>query len=403
MKLNWVWVRGYWFRGLYPRTFSDQISSLSPLNVKTLVIGNMNQKVLGGLTVAFVVSSLGAPLPSSAQQLDDLDDVEHFSESDALDSSDDPPPDEISIEASLSADLPPELEFRPEPELDIQPEISSIVRVYPHPLDNRQAATLYIRGIPVLTFLGTELGSLRETGGTAVSTAELIPTSSASFTKANNAASTQLFSEEGFASDPVLRATAIAARINQLNREGLNAETISARWDNDQNHYMITVEGNNLVAINADIILPDTTENMAEDTLQAVNRLRRLLGTAPPLPVIDGGTEFNRQPTTVGNVLSRANGTASWYGPGFHGNISASGEVFNQNALTAAHRTLPFGTQVRVTNLRNNRQVVVRINDRGPYIHGRIIDLSAGAAEAIGLAHMGVGPVQLEVLGNASR
>ena len=79
-------------------------------------------------------------------------------------------------------------------------------------------------------------------------------------------------------------------------------------------------------------------------------------------------------------------GRASWYGPGFQGRRTASGETFNTNALTAAHRTLPFGTKVRVVNKKNGRSVVVRINDRGPYAHGRIIDLSRAAAQAIGLA-----------------
>ena len=91
-------------------------------------------------------------------------------------------------------------------------------------------------------------------------------------------------------------------------------------------------------------------------------------------------------------------GTASWYGPGFHGRRTANGERFNQNALTAAHRTLPFGTRVRVTNLRNNRSVVVRINDRGPYSGGRIIDLSAAAAREIGMINSGVARVRIEVL-----
>ncbi|MEM0981728.1 MAG: septal ring lytic transglycosylase RlpA family protein, partial [Cyanobacteria bacterium P01_H01_bin.58] len=68
--------------------------------------------------------------------------------------------------------------------------------------------------------------------------------------------------------------------------------------------------------------------------------------------------------------------------------------------MTAAHRTLPFGTQIRVTNLRNNRQVTVRVNDRGPFTGGRILDLSAGAARAIGLDRAGVGPVRIEVLAN---
>jgi rare lipoprotein A len=86
-------------------------------------------------------------------------------------------------------------------------------------------------------------------------------------------------------------------------------------------------------------------------------------------------------------------GQASWYGPGLHGRRTASGEVFDTNALTAAHRSLPFGTRVKVTNHRTGRSTVVRINDRGPYARGRIIDLSRASAEAIGLS--GVGAVSL--------
>ncbi len=79
-------------------------------------------------------------------------------------------------------------------------------------------------------------------------------------------------------------------------------------------------------------------------------------------------------------------GLASWYGPGFQGRRTANGEKFNTHALTAAHKTLPFGTRVRVVNKRNGRSVVVRINDRGPYVRGRIIDLSHAAARAIGFS-----------------
>jgi rare lipoprotein A len=89
-------------------------------------------------------------------------------------------------------------------------------------------------------------------------------------------------------------------------------------------------------------------------------------------------------------------GAASWYGPGFHGKRTANGETFNTNALTAAHKTLPFGTQLRVTNERTGKSVVVRINDRGPYAHGRVIDLSKAAAEAVGIE--GVGQVTLAKL-----
>ena len=82
-------------------------------------------------------------------------------------------------------------------------------------------------------------------------------------------------------------------------------------------------------------------------------------------------------------------GLASWYGPGFHGEPTAQGELFNMHALTAAHRSLPLGTRVRVTNLENGRSVVVRINDRGPYKRGVIIDLSRRAASQIGMIQDG--------------
>jgi rare lipoprotein A (peptidoglycan hydrolase) len=89
-------------------------------------------------------------------------------------------------------------------------------------------------------------------------------------------------------------------------------------------------------------------------------------------------------------------GSASWYGPGFHGRTTANGERFDQNSLTAAHKTLPFNTRLKVTNLANNHSVIVRVNDRGPYSGGRIIDLSKGAAAKIGIIGQGVGRVRLE-------
>jgi rare lipoprotein A len=90
-------------------------------------------------------------------------------------------------------------------------------------------------------------------------------------------------------------------------------------------------------------------------------------------------------------------GHASWYGPGFHGRRTASGERFNSGALTAAHRSLPFGSLVRVVNENTGRSVVVRINDRGPFIGGRIIDLAHGAARQLGMN--GVATVSLYRLG----
>lgn len=90
-------------------------------------------------------------------------------------------------------------------------------------------------------------------------------------------------------------------------------------------------------------------------------------------------------------------GPASWYGPGFHGKPTASGERFDQHALTAAHPDLPLGTVASVTNLENGKTVEVQINDRGPYVSGRIIDLSRAAAREIDMIEAGVAPVRVEV------
>lgn len=92
----------------------------------------------------------------------------------------------------------------------------------------------------------------------------------------------------------------------------------------------------------------------------------------------------------------RNEGMASWYGPGLEGNSTANGERFDPRELTAAHPTLPFDTRVRVTDISSGRNVVVRINDRGPYAHGRIIDLSEAAARRIGLVRKGHARVRIE-------
>ena len=100
-------------------------------------------------------------------------------------------------------------------------------------------------------------------------------------------------------------------------------------------------------------------------------------------------------------VVDEFTGRASWYGPKFHGKETASGETFDMQELTAAHRTLPFGTRVRVINEANGKSVVVRINDRGPFGGKRIIDLSRKAAEIIGIKAKGVARVKLEVFESA--
>ncbi|WP_280524790.1 septal ring lytic transglycosylase RlpA family protein [Oceanibaculum indicum] len=91
-------------------------------------------------------------------------------------------------------------------------------------------------------------------------------------------------------------------------------------------------------------------------------------------------------------------GIASWYGPGFHGKLTANGEIYDENDLTAAHRTLPMPSLVRVTNLENGRALVVRVNDRGPFAHGRIIDLSRRSAQLLGIEQRGTAKVKVDIL-----
>lgn len=264
--------------------------------------------------------------------------------------------------------------------------------IHIHNLAGRPAATLYVRNIPFLTFLG-------ETTATDNS--------------------------------PTDRANAIASKIDQLIANKVDANQISVSWK--KGIHIIRANGEELVAVDSNTRLPDTTNNPAIDALQATNRLRRLIGGAAPISKIDDAAlaqsavvqkiaqpEVSTQPQqaakkpqavqtakkpqqkvqsqkTTGGIKSTTRGMASFYGYE-SGSRTASGERFNPEALTAAHRTLPFGTRVRVTNMWNGRSVIVRITDRGPFIRGRIIDVSTNAARQLGMMSSGVASVQLEVL-----
>jgi len=103
-------------------------------------------------------------------------------------------------------------------------------------------------------------------------------------------------------------------------------------------------------------------------------------------------------PTSL-SVVQGEEGLASWYGQPYHGRPTSSGEIYNMYDFTAAHRTLPFGAQVRVHDLDNGNEVTVRINDRGPFVEGRIIDLSYGAAQSLGMVGPGIARVRLEIEG----
>lgn len=364
--------------------------------------GSMKHQFAGSLAAAVLLSGAGLPF-TGAQPLSTASQAK-VTESVAADLSaslpegESPSPELRLADGAIAANQSTTL---PEPEgisftTDLIPSLDGDILIHPHAIDGKQAATLYVRDIPVLTFIGTEVDSLANNSD-AVS---LAAGDSSLSLQSGQAAPTGAGLDAERENDPVLRATALG---RQLGSEAVEATDISVRWNKETEGYIVTLAGSDLISLDSRTILADTTENPAEDALQVTNRLRRLLGGAEPVSEIEGRPKPEPAPAppaqTVAIVSSNV-GRASWYGPGFNGRRSASGEIFNQNALTAAHRTLPFGTRVLVTNLNNGRQVTVRINDRGPYSGGRIIDLSAGAASQIGLINSGVGRVQLDVLAN---
>jgi rare lipoprotein A len=119
-----------------------------------------------------------------------------------------------------------------------------------------------------------------------------------------------------------------------------------------------------------------------------------------PVAASDATSLADAKPLDEGPNVSdfQETGRASWYGPGFHGRKTASGERYNMNAMTAAHKTLPLASYVRVTNTTNDKSVVVKINDRGPYVRGRVIDLSYAAARLLGFRKAGTTRVKIEGL-----
>ena len=149
---------------------------------------------------------------------------------------------------------------------------------------------------------------------------------------------------------------------------------------------------------------PNGEEFVIED-IQEIGDIQEITTTTkrkdieqPRAPRLPPRGPVTAQPSLSNKLIQLAQGAASWYGPGFYGRKTASAERLRKGTLTAAHRTLPFGTQVRVTNLNNGRSVVVRINDRGPFRYHRVIDLAHGAAQELQMIKAGEVPVQLEIL-----
>ncbi|MGI6559469.1 MAG: septal ring lytic transglycosylase RlpA family protein [Limnochordia bacterium] len=189
---------------------------------------------------------------------------------------------------------------------------------------------------------------------------------------------------------PLERGRIVAGRLAGALAEGLSPEQIAPD----------IIAGQHVVAIGGRLIITVDQEHADINRCQPwelaliwANNLRQALGAAP----ISSAT-----PALAVGERSYI-GVASWYGGRFHGRRTASGEVFDQNGLSAAHRSWPFGLRVRVTNLQNGESVVVKINDRGPYVQGRAIDLSRAAARAIGLVERGIGLVKMEWLDGGDR
>ncbi|MEZ8469989.1 septal ring lytic transglycosylase RlpA family protein [Vibrio splendidus] len=141
--------------------------------------------------------------------------------------------------------------------------------------------------------------------------------------------------------------------------------------------------------------------------LAHTNHMKKLhiIFTALVLMILAGCTSTSAVGSSKTKEYAKSHalaGKASWYGDKFHGRLTASGETYNKNAYTAAHKTLPFGTIVRVTNTANNKSVDVKINDRGPYVKGRVIDLSHKAFSQIGDVKKGVATVKIEIIDDSN-
>jgi rare lipoprotein A len=187
---------------------------------------------------------------------------------------------------------------------------------------------------------------------------------------------------------PYLRSKQVADRLSGLAKSPIRYQDVHLEREAEGNYKLMigktlltVVDESNALAAHVPL------DSLAKSWMK---QLRIALGEKPVSPP----SMFDLKAS--GRFIAK--GVASWYGPGFHGRKSADGSRFNMNQMTAAHKTLPFGTKVKVINERNGKSCVVRITDRGPYSHHRVIDLSKAAAQAIGSVSSGVAKVRLEVL-----
>lgn len=204
---------------------------------------------------------------------------------------------------------------------------------------------------------------------------------------------------------PEIRMKLVKDRLNRFLAEG---DPVDIKPGEHQGEVVIKMGDNVLLTVSDS--MAEALELKPEDLAFVwTNQIRQSLGeeplsksesiaTAAPIPAAWSIPTVKKHIKPVMPVISNPSGMASWYGVPFHGRRTASGEPYNMYAYTAAHKTLPFHTRVKVTNMHNGKSVVVRINDRGPYAHGRVLDLSKQAASEIGLLRSGTAPIKMEVV-----
>jgi rare lipoprotein A len=303
------------------------------------------------------------------------------------------------------------------------PRVRAVANIRSYQQFGREAATVYVRSIPIVTFLGAQTNpapnSPTNVNGKVAAPNVTLPTApTPNNFNPNNVIPPANALAASNPNSPGVLATALANQLNQLYQENFDANQIRVIWNPSIRNYAIQANQKNLLTLNDSTVAPEPVRNRSLNALRITNLLRRQLGNAPALTAIEGPAApavtargiiepkppIPNAPTSLSDPLDvpsvryQFNGHASWYGPGFHGRRTANGERFNQYAMTAAHKSLPFGTRMRVTNLVNGRSVIVRINDRGPFIPGRVLDLSQGAAQEIGIISSGTGNVKMEVL-----
>ncbi len=248
------------------------------------------------------------------------------------------------------------------------------------------SATLYIDNVPILTFVAGSKSSNNQIKQEVT-------------LWDNKFIQYQTIENNQSPENPYFKARKIADQINQLNVGKIPNQKIEvSKKDDCNNCYSIKLNQQELIEINPTTLIPNTTGNTRQDAVKTANLLRKLTSKNSQKSILSYNNIVIPNTENSVEVVSVQTGIASWYGAGFHGGPTANGERYNQYSMTAAHKKLPFNTMVRVTNLNNGKSVIVRINNRGPYVRGRVIDLSLSAADALGMKDSGVAPVKLEIL-----